>query len=360
MNELNKSQKSQLIGIAKLAAGAQSLRRKSSVEYFELPARSLLNRCSSERMPFRWTVNPYRGCEFGCKYCYARYTHEFMGLDNPLEFEEKIYSKLDAGALLRRELTSEPAGEIAIGTATDPYQPAERSYQTTREILEVLNEFRGLRISITTKSDLITRDIELLQTLSRENALRVHITITTLRAELARVMEPRAPRPELRLRAVEKLARAGIWTTVNAMPVLPGITDRPGELEALAAQAARAGAAQMATSVLFLKPSAKAAFLPFLRERFPALAGRYEALYARNAYVQGVYEEGLARRMEAIRHRHGWPRERPATALPAFGRRVQLQLFAVHQMDVRAGTAERRMGSKQHRSPHGQAEGAGR
>jgi DNA repair photolyase len=320
-------QEQTLVGIARLAAASPSLRRKRVVEYYQLPAESILNRCSSERMPFRWTINPYRGCEFGCKYCYARYTHEFMGLQDPLEFEEKIYSKRDAGALLRRELTANPDGEIAIGTATDPYQPAERVYQTTRSILEVLSEFRGLRISITTKSDLITRDSELLREIGRENSVRVHLTITTLNAELARVMEPRAPRPELRLRALAALARAGIRTMVNAMPVLPGITDGPGELEALAAQAARNGATQFATSVLFLKPSAKAAFLPFLEERFPSLLPRYTALYARSAYLRGAYEQSLTRRVDRIRRLHGWAIEPAETNLPAFGLRRQIQLF---------------------------------
>lgn len=343
MNKIENGSGNQLVGIARLAAASPTLRRKNSVEYFELPTESILNRCSNERMPFRWTINPYRGCEFGCKYCYARYTHEFMGLDDPAEFEEKIYSKRGAAALLRRKLTANPDGEIAIGTATDPYQPAERVYGTTRALLEVLNEFRGLRLSITTKSDLIARDTALLAELSRENSLRVHLTITTLREQLARVMEPRAPRPELRLRAMRELTQAGIWTMVNAMPVLPGISDGRGEIEALAARSAEAGAAELGVGVLFLKPSAMAAFLPFLREQFPALVGRYEALYSRSAYVRGSYVERLERRVEAIRARHGWPREHPAAGLPAFGPRRQLQLFAAHQMFQTTGTQRSRM-----------------
>src|SRR5438309_5894829 len=128
---------SKLVGIARLAAEGESLRQGHDVEYFTLPARSLLNRCTVARMPFTWTINPYRGCEFACKYCYARYTHEFMELRDGVDFERKIYVKQHAAWMLRRDLKKVKAGEeIAIGTATDPYQPAERRYLVTQAILE--------------------------------------------------------------------------------------------------------------------------------------------------------------------------------------------------------------------------------
>ncbi|MSO20155.1 MAG: radical SAM protein [Acidobacteria bacterium] len=304
------------------------LKDKQLAEYFLLPARSVLNPCTSPRLPFRWTINPYRGCEFGCKYCYARYTHEFMGLDDPLDFEEKIYSKQDAGEILRRELTRDPSGEIAVGTATDPYQPAERLYGTTRAILETLNEFRGLRVSITTKSDLVMRDIPLLREFAGENHLRIHLTITTLREDLARLLEPRAPRPELRLKAVRALVDAGIHVSVFAMPVLPGITDGHGELEMLAERAAAAGASYLAVNVLFLQPSAKAAFLPFLKEHFPHLMLRYEKLYSSGPYLRGDYERQLQERVAALRTKHGLNSPSPGPHLPPFGIRSQLQLFS--------------------------------
>lgn len=188
-----------LVGLARVAAQSPVLSRKRKVEYFSLAAQSLLNRCSSPRLPFTWTINPYRGCEFGCQYCYARYTHEYMGMEDPAEFEEKIYSKERAGEILQKELSKASGGAIAIGTATDPYQPAERIFQTTRGILRTLAGFRGLRVSITTKSDLIRRDLGLLQEIARHNDLQVNVTITTLREDLARCLEPRAPRPNLRL-----------------------------------------------------------------------------------------------------------------------------------------------------------------
>src|SRR5579872_2011913 len=215
-----------LVGIARLAASSPRAEAKRGTEYFLLPVRSILNECHSERVPFRWTVNPYRGCEFGCKYCYARYTHEYMEIDGG-EFETKIYVKQDAAALAERELHHERIwGEhIAIGTATDPYQPAEKEFGATRSVLERMAEREGLSLSITTKSNQVLRDIELLQRISAKSELSVNLSVTTLRTRLARMIEPRAPRPDLRLEAVKKLREAGIATGVLAMPILPGLTD---------------------------------------------------------------------------------------------------------------------------------------
>src|SRR4029079_1871866 len=146
-----------LVGIARLASASELLEAKRSVEYFEIPARSILNR-TKPNMPFRWTINPYRGCEFGCKYCYARYTHEFMGMEDSRDFEDKIYAKKASAELLRQELKKTTKRDaIAMRTATDTYQPAERRYERTRAILEVFAAEQGRRLSITSKSDLVTR-----------------------------------------------------------------------------------------------------------------------------------------------------------------------------------------------------------
>src|SRR5246127_1843437 len=150
-----------LVGIAKLAAQGESIRHGHDGEYFTLPPGAVLNRCTAERMPFTWTINPYRGCEFACKYCYARYTHEFMEMREGIEFEQKIFVKQHAANLLRRELKKVKAGEsIAIGTATDPYQPAERKFGVTRALLEELARHEGLEIGLVTKGTLILRDLE--------------------------------------------------------------------------------------------------------------------------------------------------------------------------------------------------------
>ena len=258
------SEKPHLVGIARLAANGESIREGHNVEYFTLPSKSLLNRCVSNRaMPFTWTINPYRGCEFACKYCYARYTHEFTEMRDGLEFERKIYVKQHAAELLRQELKRVKADEsIALGTATDPYQPAERRFEVTRGILEEFSRHRGFELGIVTKSNLVVRDLEVLKNVARANKVSVHVTVTTLETELARILEPRAPRPDLRIEAVRELAQAGIRVGISCSPVIPGITDSPAHLEALVRAAAEAGADYIFANPLFLKPCSAAVFLP--------------------------------------------------------------------------------------------------
>ena len=224
-------------------------------------------------MPFTWTINPYRGCEFACKYCYARYTHEFMELSDA-EFEQKIYVKQQAAWLLRQEMKRvQPGEEIAIGTATDPYQPAEKHFEVTRALLAVLAEQEDRDLGIVTKSNLVLRDLDLLQRIARRNRLSVNLTVTTVDAQLARILEPRAPRPDLRLQAVGKLVEAGIPAGVIVAPVIPGITDLPRDLEAVVRATAEAGGRYIFANALFLKPCSAAIFLPFLAEEFPSSCG---------------------------------------------------------------------------------------
>jgi len=295
-----------LVGIARLAAESELLAAKSRVQYFELDSRSLLNLCSSPRVPFQWTINPYRGCELGCKYCYARYTHEFMELDGGREFEEKIYAKKVVPAALRRELgKADRRDAIVIGTATDPYQPAERRLGLTREILKVFAGERGRRLSLTTKSDLVLRDLELLGSIARANVLHINVTITTLDERLARLMEPRAPRPELRLGAVRGLAAAGLAVGVFPNPILPYLTDTERSLDALAAAASEAGASFLGGGLLFLKPVAQEVFFPFLEQHYPSLAPRYRALFARGAFLRGEYAGRIKDRLQRVRARYG-------------------------------------------------------
>ncbi len=310
----------ELVGIARLAASSPCADERRGTEYFLLPVRSILNRCDSERVPFRWTVNPYRGCEFGCRYCYARYTHEYMELDGA-DFEKKIYVKQDAGALAARDLDNEKVrGEhIAIGAATDPYQPAERGFGTTRAILEEMARREGLSVSITTKSDQVVRDIDVLKRIAERSSLAVNVSITTLRTRLARLLEPRAPRPDLRLSAVRKLLAAGIATGVFAMPVLPGLTDGETDLDALARAARDAGTQWFAANVLFLMPSSQKQFLPFIAEKFPKLARQYREWYGRNGYAPEAYQQAIAQRVEALRRKYslGARPTAPASAAPA-------------------------------------------
>ncbi len=296
-----------LVGIARIAAASPKARDRAGVEYFALDSRSALNRESSGRMPFAWTINPYRGCEFGCHYCYARYTHEFMELWDRLDFERKIYAKVNAPERLRAELRAarDKGLAIAVGTATDPYQPAEKHFQITRRLLEVFNEFAGLNFSITTKSVLILRDLDLLQSIAHKHRFSVHMTVTTTSEGLARLIEPKAPPPERRLEAVAALARAGIYVAVNAMPILPGLNDHARDLEELARQARDAGARALHGNLLFLMPSAMRRFMPFLEKEFPSLVKRYRRLYARSAYLTGPYKEEITKTLAALRQKYG-------------------------------------------------------
>ena len=294
-----------LVGIARMASESDLLEAKRGVEYFEIPARSILNR-TKPYMPFQWTINPYRGCEIGCKYCYARYTHEFMEMRNGLDFEQKIYVKQHASDLLRQELRQVKRGEeIAIGTATDPYQPAERRFEVTRGILEEFARHEGLELGIVTKSDLVLRDLDLLRTIAERNSLFVSITITTLNVNLARLLEPRAPRPDLRLEAVRELNHAGVPAGVNCAPVLPGITDAPADLEALVRATAEAGGKHIFANPLFLKPCSAAVFLPFLEKEFPELVSSYRERYKDRAYLPKAYQQRISQLIARLRQKYG-------------------------------------------------------
>jgi DNA repair photolyase len=325
--------KPRLIGIAKLAAAGESLRQGHEVEYFTLPVRSLLNRCTSVRMPFTWTINPYRGCEFACKYCYARYTHEFMEMRDGIEFEQKIFVKQHAADLLRQELRHvKPGEEIALGTATDPYQPAEKRFEITRGILEEFSRHRGLEIGIVTKSNLVIRDVDVLRDISRNNRLFINVTVTTVKADLARILEPRAPRPDLRLEAVRQLNDAGVNAGVICAPVLPEITDSPKDLEALVKATKEAGGKYIFANSLFLKPCSAAVFLPFLDKEFPRLAENYRKRYEGRAFLSTAYRKRLSQLMARLRQKYGIRNEydrysKKTHPLPDPEDMVQLRLF---------------------------------
>jgi DNA repair photolyase len=237
-----------------------------------------------------------------------------MELDGS-EFEKKIFVKQNAAVLLAQDVSRKYSYQrpgaadgrpehIAIGTATDPYQPAEREYGVTRACLEELAKREGLSVSVITKSNQIVRDIDVLKRIAARSELSLNITVTTLRSRLARLLEPRAPRPDLRLDAVKQLHEAGLRVGVSASPLIPGITDRVGELEAVAAAAKEAGAQWFFSGVLFLMPSSAKQFLPFVRERFPKLAKQYEQWYAKNGYAPEEYRKNMAERVARIREKH--------------------------------------------------------
>ena len=441
-------------GIGRMVAESEHVDAGHDVEFRSLGVRSILNRSVSKRMKWMaWSINPYRGCEFGCRYCYARYTHEFLapavsaeeplgdgedrgraegsgrrmaagaavgpldssavvrglpdafpegrdadpsallrddkreelgqseqeagfstslrfgrndkfeevgsefeldlgaGLPNdfvacegnagpstslrsaqddksgedgeeqlrtsqevdlraPEAFERRIFVKSHAAWLLEQDLRrlakqGRSEEEIALGTATDPWQPIERRAQVTRSLLEVLAAHDGLRLGVVTKSTLIERDIDLLQEIGRRSALVVHITITTPDAELARKLEPRAPRPDLRFRTVQRLREAGIRCGILNSPLLPGITDSAEAIDRMAALAKSVDASFLAASPLFLKPCSRPTYFEFVQEHFPHLQVLYEEQFREMDFASRPYRERLRALVKASCARHG-------------------------------------------------------
>jgi DNA repair photolyase len=303
-------------GLARLAEDAEQVDGGHLVEFRSLAVRSIFNKSvSKRRLWFARTINPYRGCEFACRYCYARYTHEFLELKDPAAFERTIFIKQNAAWLLEQELRGfNPEEEIAIGTATDPYQPIERRARVTRSILEVLARRSGLRLGIVTKSTLIERDIDVLTAIAARNELVLHITITTPDAELARKLEPRAPRPDLRFRTVERLRKAGLRTGVLCSPLLPGLTDTGPALDRMASLAKAADASFFSAQPLFLKPCSRPVFLDFIREHYPELEASYAARYDADAFVGNAYAERIRGLVRAATRKHRL-RERATDAI---------------------------------------------
>jgi len=322
-------------GLAKLAAEAEHADDGHGVEFRAMQVRSILNRSiSKRRLSLDYSINPYRGCEFGCRYCYARYTHEFLapkatsanGVHGPAEtnlrdpeaFERVIFLKQNAAWLLEQELKRiDPAQEIALGTATDPYQPIERRARITRSLLEVFARKDGYRLGIVTKSKLIERDIDLLAEIGRRNTLVVHLTITTADANLARKLEPRAPRPDLRFAAVRRLREAGITAGILCSPLLPGITDSEEAIDGMARRAAAVGASFFAANPLFLKPCSRPTYLSFVREHFPMLMKDYEKRFGTADFAATTYRRQMAEMVAQACHKHGLrQRSRDAVLTP--------------------------------------------
>lgn len=295
-------------------------------------SRSIIATNSSPDLAYDATLNPYRGCEHGCIYCYARPYHEYLGFSAGLDFETTILVKPDAPALLRRTLASPRWRPRPIGLSgvTDPYQPAERRLRLTRRCLEVLAEFRN-PVGVVTKNHLVTRDIDLLAELASFQATAVHLSITTLRPELQRVLEPRTSTPAKRLQAIETLARAGIPVAVIVAPLIPGLTDE--ELPAILKSAADAGARSAGYLLLRLPHGVKDLFLDWLDrhmpDRKPRILSRLREVrrgrlhcsdFATRGRGEGEYARQIARLFEATCRRSGLAPDRPALSAAAFRR----------------------------------------
>jgi DNA repair photolyase len=288
--------------------GQEVVRERGPVRYLELRTRSLLNRCTSPRMPFPWTVNPYRGCGMGCRYCYATYTHEFMGLTTPEDFHSTVYVKRggqeETGRALARAVR---AGElIALGTATDPYQPGETDLGVTRTFLEQVAQHRGARLGITTKGAGILRDLDLLATIHARSSLSIHVSLISVNAELLRELEPWAPPPDVRLSVMRRLRDAGLEVSIGVAPILPGLTDDEPALDALFARARAAGIDRLFWNVLFLRSPTREMYLRWLARAAPRLLPAYEDAYRDRVYLAGRYKQRLKERIERLKARHGF------------------------------------------------------
>jgi DNA repair photolyase len=276
--------------------------------YIEVHAKSVLNRVQG--MPFRWSINPYRGCRHGCPFCYARRTHWFLDEDGIDGWTSRIFVKVNAPEVLRAEL-SRPGWareEVAVGTATDPYQPIEGTYRLTRRILVALHDYRT-PASIVTRSPLVQRDVDVLSALASRAGVTVCVSIATLDASLARRLEPTVAPPASRLRTVWTLARHGIRTGILLAPILPGLTDAPSNLESVVAAARDHGACFLWSTVLHLGPVTREAFFRFLEDYHPDLLPAYRDLYA-SKYAPPPYRAAVARTVERLKATYGLQADR--------------------------------------------------
>lgn len=321
--------------------------RLRGTRFVALANRTILNAPEQTGMDF-WSLNPYVGCEFGCTYCYARYAHryvverahaqgrltddelaDFRGPHGWEAFEQRIFVKQQAVAALEHDLRRHarsarpPAvpAPIVIGTATDPYQPAERRFRLTRATLERLARCEGLSVGLITKSPLVARDVDVLTRLQRHNAVEVYVSLISVNADLVRSVEARSPHPAARLRALARLAAAGVNAGLIVAPVLPGLTDDVPGLRALFDAARHAGARFVCAGPLRLYPAVRDRFLPVLGEQFPALVERYRAAYARAASAPPAYARALQRRIRRLQAEYGFSRnsgmvDRYKTAIP--------------------------------------------
>jgi DNA repair photolyase len=279
--------------------------------FYEVRAKSALNRVpASSRVPFEWTINPYRGCTHACVYCFARPTHEYLDLGPGRDFEREIVVKVNVPEVLRAELArpSWKRPHVAMGTNTDPYQWVEGRYKLMRGIWEALRDAAN-PCSILTKSPLVLRDLDLLQEIAARTEVSAALSVPTLDEAAWRASEPRTPNPRARLEAVAELNRAGIPTGVLIAPLMPGINDAPEQVEEILALAAEAGAAHVGGIPLHLRGSVRGVFFDWLRGHRPDLVPRYEKLYARGAYLP----DGERRRIERAAH---LPARRPAARSP--------------------------------------------
>lgn len=283
----------------------------AGVTFHEVRARSVLNRVPGQSVvPFSWTVNPYRGCSHSCVYCFARNTHTYLEFDAGHDFDTQVVVKVNAPEVLATQLRR-PGWQrehVAMGTNTDPYQRAEGRYQLMPGIIRAFAG-SGTPFSILTKGTTMSRDIPLLQAVSKEVDVGLGVSIALLDRELQRSVEPGTPSPQARLELVRRLRDAGFRCGVMIAPVLPGLTDSTEQLDALLAAVADAGATSATVLALHLRPGAREWYAQWLAREHPELVPRYRAIYGRGSYAGGRYRRLLAARVGPLLRRHGFARD---------------------------------------------------
>jgi DNA repair photolyase len=270
------------------------------IEFIEAECKTIINPVPGNYLPFKYSVNPYRGCTHSCTYCFARPTHTFLDMSAGRDFETKIVVKVNAPDVLRRQLAAKrwKGDGIAMGTNTDPYQRAEGRYRLMTGIIRALTDYRN-PFSILTKGTLILRDVDLLVEAARVTDVSTAFSIGTLDEDAWKRSEPGTPHPRKRIDAVRALNEAGIPCGVLMAPILPGITDDPRQLREVVAAAIDAGATHVSPILLHLRPGVREEFLPWLEDNYPELVGRYEELY-RRPYAPKGEQEALGRRVSSI------------------------------------------------------------
>jgi DNA repair photolyase len=283
-------------------------RELREVEYLHVRARSIISEVPrASRMPFRYTINPYRGCSHACTYCFARPTHEYLGLNGAEDFEQRIVVKVNAVERLAAELARPSwSGEhIAMGTNTDPYQQAEGRYKLTRGIIETLGQARN-PFSILSKSSMVLRDLDVLTAAAERTDVRMNFSIGTLDEEVWRISEPGTPPPSRRVEALARMTEAGLSCGVLVAPILPGLSDGEEQLSAVVKACIDAGAVSISSIGLHLRPGVRQLFMPWLERERPDLVARYERLYgARNGYLAREEQQKLSARVRALVDEHG-------------------------------------------------------
>jgi len=290
------------------------------ITFYEVEAKSILNHVpAASRMPFEWTINVYRGCSHACVFCFARPSHTYLNFDAGRDFETRIVVKVNAAEVLRRELRrpSWSGAHVAMGTNTDPYQRCEGRYRLTRGVLEVLRDHAN-PCSILTKSPLLLRDLDLFVELAATAGFTANLSIGTLDEEVWRRSEPGTPHPRARMAAVKRLVEAGIPCGILMAPILPGISDRPEQLQAVVQAAADAGASHLTPITLHLRRGVKEEFLPWLEQAYPELVPDYRRLY-RGANAPKSVGAAIGEQVRAAKRRHRAfdPRPDPPPPPPA-------------------------------------------